>query len=61
MTFPVRAAVADAAGLPVLPSLDVKRSAQLVGNAMAMQNVALVVMVAMSCFSQDAPHAPGRL
>ena len=53
MTLPVRPAIADAAGVPQLPCLDVKRAAQLLGNAMAMQNMALVMMVALSCFSRD--------
>ncbi|CAE7835498.1 unnamed protein product [Symbiodinium sp. CCMP2592] len=58
LTFPVRSPVGQAAGLPVLQAMDVKRASQLAGNAMALQVAGLVQMVALSCFSPVA-EVPG--
>ena len=54
MTFPGHANIADACGVPAVGCRDPKRAGCMLGNAMALQNVALVLMVALSCFRPAA-------
>ncbi|CAE8720142.1 unnamed protein product [Polarella glacialis] len=50
MGFPVRQNVAEAMGVPQIPILDAARAGDLAGNAMHINNAAIVQLVAMSCF-----------
>ena len=48
--FPVTPDVANVMGVPELPLADVRRAAEVAGNAMHWGTVGVVQMVALSCF-----------
>ena len=49
--FPVEPASAEAMGVPVVPVRCTKRAEHLAGNAMHFSNVAVMQLLAMSCFA----------
>ena len=50
MTLPVAPLMAASLGTPELGTRDPKRVAKLVGNSMALLNVAMIEMIALACF-----------
>ena len=50
LAFPCTKEVAGAMGVPELPCKDAKRCSLIAGNAMNFSNVAIIQMVALSCF-----------
>ena len=51
MGWPVNDAMAEAMGCPCVPTRDVQRAADLVGNAMHFPTVAVAQLIALACFA----------
>ena len=53
MGLPVTEATADMMGVPVLPVLDPKRASSIQGNAMHFSNIAVVLLLGLTCFGPN--------
>ena len=57
MGWPVTEEAAEAMGTRPLPVVDVERSASLVGNAMHLTQIAVILLLGLSCFGR-LEHGP---
>lgn len=58
LTLPVTPDFAASLGTPMLGARDLRRAATLIGNSMHLLNVAIVQMVALSCFAEGPNPQP---